>query len=145
MPALDKSDVTALTNFQADFHRNIAQYAQKVLSEVESIRAIYPSKKDFVLNYMKPKTKSGEISKMDESLYTKAHDTGKVENLIDSIMWSINLHMHSGPRFETVRHYIGNISWYEYRKPLVDDSFVGRLKAWAKKKMDQLRMFFLVK
>jgi RNA ligase len=145
LPALDKADALAITNFQADFHRNVSAYAKNVLDQVNELKLIYPTKKQFVLEFLKPSTKSGVINPMDESLYTRSYDGQPHERIIESVMWAINLHMHSGPRIDTVRHYWGNLQWNDYRIPVVDNSFKARITRWFTSKYDALRMLLLVK
>jgi hypothetical protein len=113
LPSLDASDSAALTKYQEDFHKGVQVYADAIQTKVNAIRAQYPTKKDFFVDYVK--TPAFTEADFEQNFYSKAYDNLDV---VESMMRLIELYMHSGPRLDKIRHLWGNLTWFDYRKPL---------------------------
>lgn len=118
LPVLDEMDTKALTKYQEDFHANIAAAAQKIIDHVAEVKKTVTTKKEFILDFLKPAVAAGTLNRMNEGMYSRAYEGAGIEQVIESILWSIHLNMHSGPRIENVRHFWGDIKWFDYRKPI---------------------------
>jgi RNA ligase len=139
LPTMDAVNGGALTTFEADFHKNIAAYAQNIVDKVEALRAQYPSRKEFYLNVVK--NPDFGISSQDAGYYARAYAGQDVQ---ESVMHHIRLHMHSGPRIDEVRHYWGNVSWHDYRSNAIQNAGTKyKAKAWWAKLVDKVRLFFV--
>lgn len=137
LPKIDEADRRSLSEFQTLFHANINQYALKIKSEVDSHRDVYPTKKEFFMNFVK------NLPRDEQSLYMRAYEN---QDVLASIMQQINLHTGSGPRVSEVRKFWGDVNWLEFRKPLdVELTVKGYLINLYKKVVDRIRQFWLVK
>jgi RNA ligase len=139
LPLLDSTNRAALMAFEADFHQNVANYAQGIVDAVEKLKTQYATRKDFFMKVVK--NPAFGISAEDAGYYARAYGG---EDVLESIMHHIKLHMHSGPRIDMVRHYWGNLSWFEYRKAAVRNmSFMDKMKAKWAKLVDKFRALFV--
>lgn len=141
LPTLDEADRKSLSEFEELFHRNIKDGATRVQNQVEAWRVEFPTKKDFFLKCIK--NPANNIAKDEEGFYTRAYDK---QDVVQSMMAHIKLHMHSGPRVEAVRKLWGDVNWIEFRKPTFENkSLKSRAKRLWAKAVDAYRLFVLVK
>jgi hypothetical protein len=137
LPTLDEADRDSLIKFEELFHKNIQKTANDIKAEVEGLRAQYPTKKDFFMHHVK------NLPKEEQVFHLRAYDN---QDVVESLMHKIKLHMHSGPRVAEVRKYWGDVNWIDFRQPMMaNQSMKAKMKRLWLKAVDKFRLFTLVK